>query len=730
MKMKRFPNSRKFRGDLSMLEPRPILVVPFVWAVCFLVLGPALRGQSELEGTVMDAGTGEPLAGAAVYCSNRPGRGVSSAPDGNFVLEAEQTDTLLVAYLGYEVGRFPLAGLFGKRLTVLLVREASTIDLIEVRAEPLISREFNTRSISKLEIYTNPSAKADPLLAVQSLPSETSSEETANISLRGSSPSETTILFNNVPIRDAVKLDQANGLGQFSVFNTALVSSVEVFTANPPLEFGAATSGVVALYSNKRVASNSYSLTLSAAGLGIFTGRKLSTSSSLTAYANWSSHHLLRGLNRRSLESIQSFGTADGGVYLVADSENAGQFRFFNYTLYENYRYALEEPTFRGIFDQFKLKNQSILNWSLPLRKGRLEVNQGLNVSKSDYEAGNLENHLANLDYFVDGSYRLVDAGWSLKMGMAYTFNRLDLEAIYPRYSHAFGPQYPAEPYEEVSRLRVPEAFLYTKRYLGEHFVLGVGGRYHPRTNGMAPYLSWQGNLNYRPEEQHSWLLAGGTYHKWVPPGPDFNRSTLVRSRHLALDYRFTSEKWSLQAAVYGKKSSWDQVENRIRGVEGLASYSSLPFSASLSIASVNSVYRTAEGDYPTPYDFGHYLRLLVKFNIPGWFEINTVLKHREGRYFQPLVSAGFDARTQTYLPEFVAVAEGERLPDYRTWDLSLSRTVSLGASGLVIFASLNNVLDFKNIRRFSYSFDYSEKREEYYNRRVFFMGGVWSFGS
>jgi len=44
-----------------------------------------------------------------------------------------------------------------------------------------------------VEIYLNPSSKADPLLAVNSLPSATTLDESANISFRGRSPAETGI---------------------------------------------------------------------------------------------------------------------------------------------------------------------------------------------------------------------------------------------------------------------------------------------------------------------------------------------------------------------------------------------------------------------------------------------------------------------------------------------------------------------------------------------------------
>jgi hypothetical protein len=131
----------------------------------------------------------------------------------------------------------------GCLLNVKLSAATTKLDEVEIKSERLIAADFTVRKMSKLAIYTNPSSKADPLLAVNTLPSSTTLDESPNISIRGSSPAETGIFFNNVPIYDAVRYAQINGLGTFSVFNTALINQVQVYPGNPPLEFGNTTSG-------------------------------------------------------------------------------------------------------------------------------------------------------------------------------------------------------------------------------------------------------------------------------------------------------------------------------------------------------------------------------------------------------------------------------------------------------------------------------------------------------
>lgn len=699
----------------------------------FISMGNTLSVQAQqMHGRVLDAWRGEPLYGASIRLQSDPLIGGITDENGNFALSIDpansRLDTLIVSYIGFAEKRIPVRRQSQSPIVIKLDPVISAINTVEVKAERLAAREFSTQRIRKLDIYTNPSAKADPLLAVQSLPSETSTEETANISLRGSSPSETTILLNNVPIRDAVKLDQANGIGQFSIFNTALIESVNVFTANPPLEFAGTTSGAIALFTDNKTGTNANSISLTLAGMGAYFRRKLSESTDLTLYGNWSGDHFLKGLNSNSLKRIHRFSTLDGGLYLTTRFRSGLQLKVFNYTLHENYAYVLDEPTFVGLFDQRKFKNQTVANLILPLKKGRLELNQGLNLSTGKYGAANLDNDIVNSDYFLGINYSYATDDWGVKTGLSYQRKHFRLDAIFPLYSHAFGTDYPTIAVADEESLQIPEGYLYVKRHFGEKFTLGVGGRYHPLAFGRPAYLSYQLNLNFRPDGRHAFILSGGQYHKPVPPGPDFPTTTLVRSRHLALDYQLSSGPWTVSAALYYKRSNWEQVRNNILGAELFAGLSLPNLSAGISLATVNSTLDTEAGRYPSPYDLGHYLRGIVKYDIPDWFEVNIVLRHRQGRYFRPLLDSSFDPVTQTFIPDYAPITEGQRLPDYRGFDVSLSRIIPLSFGGLIVFLSANNVMDFKNIRRYTYNFDYSNAGKEYYNRRVFFAGVVLSW--
>ena len=700
----------------------------------WLVFLPCLvkAQQITIRGIVYESQRRETLVGANIIFQSDPGVGTISAESGQFSLTFDvghrRNDTLVVTYIGFRKKYIPVDLSADTSLEIFLQAESSAFDVIEVKAEGLIAREFSTSRIRKLDIYTNPAAKADPLLAVQSLPAETSTEETANISLRGSSPAETTILLNNIPVKDAVKLDQANGVGQFSIFNTSMIESATVFTSNPPLDFSAATSGIVALQTDDKIGANTNSLSLTFAGLGFYANRNLGKNADLAFYGNWSKDDILKGLNPHSLRNIQRFSTIDGGIYLSKRFRSGAKLKFFSYILKENYGYALREPTFEGTFKQQKIKNLSILNVEIPLKKGRLQYNQGFHISRGEYRAANLDNEITNTDHYLDLNYAYAADKWNLKAGIAYRRDYYRLEAVFPQFPHAFGDGYPAFSFEDEDQLKLPEVFLYGKYYINTCLIVGIGSRYHPAAFDRTAYLSRQLNLTYQPSEKHKFILSGGRYYKYVQPGLDFTQTTLIQSSHQALDYQFSNDLISVNAAIYRKRSHWDETENLIDGAEIFVALNLPRLKTGISVASVNSILKTGDGEYPSPHDLGHYFRMLVKYDIPGWFEMNAVLRHRQGKYYLPLSGVSFDEFTQTYSPFYRATTEGDRLPDYRGFDLGLSRLIPLKFGGLIVFASVNNVLDFKNVRRYNYNFDYSSRQEEYYNRRVFFGGVVLSF--
>ena len=170
---------------------RCLVIILVLFTTCIISKAQSLSGQ------VIDAVSNEPLIGANLYVKSDWRRGTSTNVYGYFKLDGvEPGDSLMVSYIGYQEAIYVV----NSTSDVIIPMEESLVNMTEivVTAEKMVAEEFSYKKIKKLDIYLNPSAKADPLLAVNSLPSATTLDESANISFRGSGPGETGIVGNEV----------------------------------------------------------------------------------------------------------------------------------------------------------------------------------------------------------------------------------------------------------------------------------------------------------------------------------------------------------------------------------------------------------------------------------------------------------------------------------------------------------------------------------------------------
>ena len=295
----------------------------------FLLICNHLLAQQSITGKVVDAETGVELTGAHVYSSEDWRNGVITDADGGFTIQTNPESLLIVTYVGYQefAGALPSNGLI--QMSPIVIRGEEVV----VTAAPLVAEEFRFDKISKLEIYTNPAAKADPILAVNSLPSATTTDESANISLRGSSAIETGTFLNNVPIYDAVRYSQLNGIGTFSIFNTSIIQDVSVFPGNPPLEFGNTTSGLIGLTTDESILEgNTTSAIISLANVGLSREQRINDRQSLKFFSNGQPSRVMKALNNEALREIRDFESGDLGIYWYG-STNKLSWKVLNYSV-------------------------------------------------------------------------------------------------------------------------------------------------------------------------------------------------------------------------------------------------------------------------------------------------------------------------------------------------------------------------------------------------------------
>jgi len=698
------------------------------WLLAFLLMGLNGLTQITINGNVKDAQLDQELAGASIYWKSDWSKGTYTDEQGAFELSTPlSSDTLCVSYVGYREQQIGLEST-DTSLEVKLVPFNAEVKEIVVKAQRLASDEFAIKAMNQLDVYLNPNAKADVLLAVNSLPSSTSVDETANISLRGSPAQETGIYLNNVPVRDAVRLDQPNGVGQFSVFNTSMIESVKVFPSNPPLEFGGATAGAVALYTIEKLGLNRSSWYLSLVGSGIYLDRPVGDRHQLTGFINQNIHYGLKGLNAKALKDIESFNTTDVGINWIYKIGKKSLLKLFNLSLMEGYEYHFSHPSWSGIFDQQKRRNLTIANFSIQGDAFRFEWNQGINVSNAKYATGNLDNQIKSFDLFNGWNLHIFKNKWSAKTGISVEHRRGRLFGTSPVFNYALGPTHPSFELDDEQKIWLPEWFLFWKYRLTDQLSVGIGNRIQPGFGDLESYWSKQLSLHFSKNKFHQFKVSVGTYHQYALPNQEVNDIHLIQNRQGTLDYQFRKEGLTLQSALYHKKTKRGSIENLIYGFELFGELQAGNFKGSISFAHIHSEIMQEEVVYPSPHDLDYFIRIMSQYSIPGWFDVSIAYLQRQGTYWLPVIDAQYNPGIGLFQPIYSNITEGERIPMYRLLDISFSRPIDFWKGSLIVFLSANNVFDFKNVRSFEYTPDYSDRNELHYNRRAIFFGGVYSW--
>ena len=220
------------------------------WALTLLALIVAASAQAqparEVTGTVTDAETAEPLAGAAVYARALQ-VGATADVQGHFRLRLLTADSVAVevSFVGYHTARRTLAP--GEReLSVALRPQSSQISEVSVEAEgedrvlaPLAGvTRLRLEELANLPQFLG---EVDVNRSLLQLPGVASVGEGASgLNVRGGNIDQNMVLLDGSQVFFTSHL-----FGLFSLFNPDLVSDLTVYKGGVPARFGGRVSSVI-----------------------------------------------------------------------------------------------------------------------------------------------------------------------------------------------------------------------------------------------------------------------------------------------------------------------------------------------------------------------------------------------------------------------------------------------------------------------------------------------------
>jgi len=219
----------------------------FAFAVALLCTTEVFAQQVTLSGKVTDVRTGEPLAGATIFLRELQ-RSTSTNLEGMYSLSVNAgTYSVNVGYMGYATlnERLSVSGRNVQK-NFALTEEANQIDAVTVNAEKRANVTKAEMGVEKLDIKTikripQLMGEVDVIKTIMLLPGvQPAAEGTSAFNVRGGSPDQNLILFDNATVYNA-----SHFMGFFSVFNNDVVNDVKLYKGDIPAGYGGRLSSLL-----------------------------------------------------------------------------------------------------------------------------------------------------------------------------------------------------------------------------------------------------------------------------------------------------------------------------------------------------------------------------------------------------------------------------------------------------------------------------------------------------
>ena len=613
-------------------------------------------------------------------------------------------------------------------------------DIILSARDP-ISEQFSVKKMDRLrDVYLNPFAQGDFLKAITQLPISTNSDETANPSLRGSSPDRSRVALNGVPIYNPVRATNLNNQGFFSLFNTEIIQNEYVYASNPPLTYGNTTAGLIEIQTSNILESNQLQFSIGLLNTGFLWSQKLNKDSSfIQIYSNYLFSDAFVSIQKKKLPDIKNFYTKDAGLNYHAQLNKKIEFNSYSYFMDETFKGFSEQFSFRGIVNSKNRRFFVVNNLKFVFKAGILSINNGISRSNRHYDYGILNSKQRERQVYASIDFkRIINKNINIQIGASYDSHNNTFDDRIPTYFYALSNGSPFNLDKRFIQNSNLENYLFSRWDLADSFFLFAGIRSNFLQRNQKFYMSSQMGLKFKMNGKQSFSLSGGTYYNYSIPNFSFKEYNLLSSSQMALDYNYKSQKTLVKAAGYFKKELGGQESNFFLKVDNIKTFGleffmehqfNQNFKFSFSNSYVDQKITIYDKKYNGQMDFNFFIKSSIQYINSNSFSTTLSYLSRPGIPYTSISGSTYEPVNRTYIPNFSNDFFDSQYGNYHRLDLSLSRFFQLKKNAMIVFLSLNNILNLKNDKTVQYNFDYSLKSFESYQLRSLYFGMVFQLG-
>lgn len=695
-----------------------------------LIITSQFTAQTTINGKVTN-NKGIAISGANIYLE---GTYDGSTTDENgvfsFTTVESGSQTLIVSYLSYETYTMLGDVSYMQDLSIKLRDDISTLDAVVLSAGTFQAGDNSKiNALKPLDVVTTASALGDFVGALQTLPGTTTVAEDGRLFVRGGDAEETQIFIDGIRVFTPYTptTNNAPTRGRYSPF---LFDGITFSTGGYSAEFGQALSSVLLLNTIDEPDQEKTDMGVMSVGatLGNTQKWKKSSLSVNASYINLAPYNAIF-TNRN--DWIKPFETASGEAVYRKKTHNGlfklyGAFDATNFELTQS-DINLEE----GVYFKLNNKNlyyngsyQGVLNDTWTMQGGFSYTHANNNFDINDSSVEDIENSIHTKLKFKNR----ISNRFKLYLGAEYFTTHFK---EYYRDDVIDNSKYG---YTNTIAAAFAEADIFISKHLA--FKTGLRGEYSVlfKDFTIAPRVS----LAYKTYAKSQVSLAYGNFYQNPTSNVlKFNQNLKAQNTsHYIFNYQYNANKKIFRAEAYYK--SYDNlvkydtnfttpISNYNNNGSGFAkgidffwrdskSVKNFDYWLSYSFLDTERDYKNYQNRAQPNFANKHNLSVVGKYWIDDWrSQVGFSYAYASGRTY-----------TNPNEPGFL----NEKTKDFNSLSLNWAYLIS---PQKILYASVNNVLGFKNINGYQYANTpnangtFSRRALQPATDQFFFVGFFWT---
>ena len=718
------------------------------------IIGNTLLAQdteTKISGKIT-GNNNKPLNGANVVIENSID-GSTSDSTGYFEFTSSKTGSVTLLFTAIEYGEKRVDVLLdpGKAVQVNVQLKKSQVETEEilVTASSFTSGNQTSVTITPLEIVRIPGSDGDLYRALTTFPGTNQVDEGSRITVRGGDQSEVLTILDQASLYHPFIFDDDFNTSSYTTVNPWGLRGINFSSGGFSAKFGNALSGVLDLKSyDMPQATNIFAwIGLANASIsGVYLNKKKNFGATFQAGQTFLEPYFR--LNGYLLEEYSPIPLARGfgGTLSYNPNSHSNIKGYFDYSE-DKIGIKNTSPSYDGFFNSKSKTFFGNLKYSAGLGS-KTYFNAGLSISRhnSDVSYGVLQNETQETysKFRADITHQLSHK-IDLNTGAEYEYDESVFGGNIPLLPYDLAPDAPYfHLFDTRNKTGRAGAYVETQIRFSKRFftVQGIRFDYHTlsKKTGIDPRFS----MGYRISKDFTIRGAIGLYHQYADLQYYAQSGATDIKPQQATHYILGGEFNKLNGVfVFRVEGYYKDYKNLIllsndgftynsngkgiaKGVDVfIKSTITNKYSAWISYSYTDS--RRTQYNIttlsPATYDITHNISLVGSYNITDRLVTGFTYRISTGKPYTPVIGSTFDSTFNVYAPVY-GNTNSERFPTYRRLDVNLQYIFALFGRFAVAVASVNNVLNEKNLYQYTYNRDYSQRSETVStNKRQFYLG-------